>query len=96
MTTLSSVLGTIAAIASLLLTFIGFPAQIWKNFRRKSCEGIAPYLIYSAFVGYLTWGAYGISKPDWFLIASDVPGCFLTLILVIQLFVYKKKKLPDK
>lgn len=39
-------IGLLAMIASLMTVTLGMPAQIFKNFRRKNCEGLSPYLIY--------------------------------------------------
>jgi len=86
------ILGTLAMLASLLIIFLGFPAQIIKNYRRKSCDGLAPLLVYSACCGYTLWSAYGWVKPDWFLAISQTPGCILAFILLFQLFYYKNKK----
>lgn len=85
-----SKLGIIAALASLSIVLIGLPKQILENYRRKSCEGLAPSLIYSACCTYTLWGIYGWSKPDWFLFASQTPGSILSFILLFQLFKYKK------
>lgn len=87
-----SILGTVAAIASLSIIVWGLPKQIYLNYKRKSCEGLSPDLVWSAFVIYLTWGIYGWVKPDWFIVIADTPGCILACILVLQLFLYKKPK----
>lgn len=86
-----SVIGILAAIASLTIVLLGLPAQIIKNYRRKSCDGIDPSLIYSICVAYTLWSLYGWTKPDWFLAVSQTPGCVLAFILLFQLFHYRKK-----
>jgi len=83
--------GTAATVASLAIVLIGLPAQIVKNYRRKSCEGLAPPLIYSACCTYTLWGLYGWIKPDWFLAAAQTPGCVLAYVLLFQLLHYGKK-----
>ncbi len=85
-----SIIGTFAVIASLTIIVIGLPAQIYKNYKRKSCDGIAPSLIYSACCTYTLWGLYGWTKPDWFLVIAQTPGSILALILLLQLFRYRK------
>jgi hypothetical protein len=89
---LVSILGTLAAIASLTIIVWGLPKQIYLNYKRKSCEGLAPDLVYSAFVIYLFWGIYGWAKPDWFIVGADIPGAILSGILVWQLYYYRKKR----
>lgn len=85
------IIGIIATIASLTIVLLGLPAQIIKNYRRKSCDGIAPPLIYSACCSYMLWSLYGWTKPDWFLIIAHTPGCILAFVLLFQLLHYKKK-----
>ncbi len=85
------VIGTIATIASLAIVTVGLPAQIFKNYRRKSCDGLAPSLIYSACCTYTLWSIYGWTKPDWFLVVAQTPGCVLAFILLFQLFLYRKR-----
>ena len=85
-------IGVIATTASLVL-LLGFVSQIMKNYRRKSCEGLSTNLIYSACIAYTLWGVYGITKPDIYLILSQIPGAILSFILLFQLFYYKKKRI---
>jgi uncharacterized protein with PQ loop repeat len=82
--------GTLATAASLVIVGIGLPHQIYKNFRRKTCEGLAPSLIISAAISYTLWCIYGWTKPDLFLKIAQTPGCALALILLIQLIYYRK------
>jgi uncharacterized protein with PQ loop repeat len=86
-----NILGILAMIASLVIVFFGFPAQIIKNHSRKNCDGLAPSLVYSACCGYTLWSLYGWTKPDWFLAISQTPGCVFSLILLFQIFYYRRK-----
>jgi uncharacterized protein with PQ loop repeat len=88
---MTSVLGVLAVIASFVIVFYGTPAQIIKNWRRKSCAGLALPLFCQVFVAYTLWALYGLIKPDWFLVVSQVPGAILTLVLLLQFFYYRKK-----
>ncbi len=85
-------LGYIAAGVSLLLVFVGFPKQIFKNYQRKSCDGIDLTLAVSAFAAYTTWGVYGWSVGDKFLIWSQTPGAILSLILLVQFYLYRRNR----
>ena len=87
---MNSIIGIVATLASLIVIFFGLPAQILKNYRRKSTEGLSNNLIYSACSCYATWCLYGWTKPDYFLIIAQTPGIILSLILLYQLFLYKK------
>ena len=86
-----SVIGVLATIASLMIVVLGLPAQIIQNYRRKSCDGLAPSLIYAACCTYTLWSVYGWTKPDWFLAISQTPGCVLAFVLLVQLIIYRKK-----
>ena len=87
------IMGILAAAASLTIILVGMPKQIRMNYRRKSCEGIDPSLIYSVCVTYILWSIYGWTEPDWFLAVSQTPGAVLVLILLFQLFHYRKRKI---
>lgn len=87
-----STIGVLAMIASLTIIMLGLPAQIIKNYRRKSCEGLAPSLIYCAAVTYILWALYGWIKPDRFLAIAQTPGSVLALVLLFQLIYYRKRE----
>ncbi len=87
-----SVIGVTATISSLTIIALGLPAQIIKNYRRKSCSGLAPSLVFSACCSYTLWTLYGWTKPDWFLVVAQTPGCALAFILLFQLFRYRKRR----
>ncbi len=85
------IIGVIATVASLTIVLVGLPAQIIRNYRRKSCDGLAPSLVYAACCTYTLWSLYGWTKPDWFLAVSQTPGCVMSLILLFQLIRYRKR-----
>ena len=87
-----SVFGISAAIASLVVILLGLPAQIYRNYRRKSCDGLDQLLVYSVCITYTLWSLYGWTKPDWFIAVSQTPGCVLAFILLFQLFHYRGKR----
>lgn len=87
-------IGLLASIAALSTSFWGLPAQIVKNFKNKSSEGLSPSLIISSTISYGLWSAYGWTKEpmDWFIIASQTPGSVLFLVLLFQLYFYRDRK----
>jgi len=85
---MSSILGVLAMMVSLSVVFFGLTTQAWKNYRRKTCEGLSLTLMLITLLAYTTWSAYGISKPDWFLVSSQIPGAILALIIVCQCLFY--------
>ena len=89
------IFGLLAMCASLTLTILGFPAQIWKNYRKKNCDGVSPVMVICAMIAYTFFGLYGWTKPnqpDWFLAISQTIGFLATLTLLIQIIYYKHKK----
>ncbi|MEK7584247.1 MAG: PQ-loop repeat-containing protein [Patescibacteria group bacterium] len=82
------ILGTLAVCTSLTIVLLGLPRQIYRNWKRKSCEGIEPTLFYAVFCTYTLWGLYGFTKPDWFIFASQTPGFILTIVILVQLRRY--------
>lgn len=85
---MSAILGVLAMLVSLSVVFFGLTTQAWKNYRRKSCEGLSLTLMLVTLLAYTTWGAYGLSKPDWFLVSSQIPGVILSLVIVEQGLFY--------
>jgi uncharacterized protein with PQ loop repeat len=85
---MSAILGVLAMLVSLSVVFFGLTTQAWKNYQRKTCEGLSLTLMLVTLLASTTWGAYGISKPDWFLASSQMPGAILSLIIVGQCLFY--------
>lgn len=88
-----TIIGIVAVIASWTIIVMGFPAQIYSNFRRKTC-GLAPPLVYSVSFTYTMWSLYGWLRPDFFLALSQTPGLVLALVVLFQLQYYGREKLP--
>jgi uncharacterized protein with PQ loop repeat len=92
---MSEILGLLATAVSLSVVIFGLTTQAWKNYKRKSCEGLSFTLMLITLLAYSVWAAYGFSKPDWFLVASQTPGAILALVIVWQCLYYdhlSKKK----
>ena len=84
--------GTLAVVASLTIIIVGLPKQILRNYRRKSCDGLESLLVWCVFIAYTFWSLYGWTKPDWFIVSAQTPGCILSFILLFQLFCYRKRE----
>ena len=87
----TDLMGFLATLASLTIIVVGLPAQIIKNYQKKSADGIQSFLVWSIFVTYSLWTLYSWAKPDWFMVVAQTPGCVLSLILLFQLYYYKKR-----
>ena len=84
----SSIFGIIAMSVSLCVVFLGLTSQIWKNHKRKTCEGLSFTLMLVTLIAYSVWAVYGLTKPDWFLAASQTPGAILALVIIFQYLIY--------
>lgn len=82
-------IGFLAAAASWTITFFGLPAQIIKNYRRKSCDGISPVLIIAPCASYTLWSLYGLTKPDWIIVAAQAPGMVFAFTILAQMIYYR-------
>lgn len=87
-----AVFGAAAMIVSLTIVLVGLPAQILRNARRKSADGISPLLILCTVLTYSLWSLYAWTKPDWYLAAAQTPGAVISAILVGQYAWYTRKR----
>ena len=84
----STFFGICGAIASLAVVTVGLVHQIWMNYQRKTVEGLAPSLIYTALATYLSWSLYAWTKPDTFLKVTQTPGALIAIVLFVQYKIY--------
>lgn len=85
-------LGIVAVCFSLSLVFFGMTAQVIKNHRRKSCEGLSFVLTLTVFGAYMAWGLYGLAKPDYYLLSSQGVGVVMSGILLMQFWKYRNRR----
>jgi uncharacterized protein with PQ loop repeat len=82
-------LGIITIVISLIVTGLGLTAQVRKNHKRKSMEGLSLFYFSVLAVSYSFWVVYGISQRDFVLIIPMCIGSIMSWIVVIQFYVYK-------
>ena len=84
--------GTLAMISSIIYLCFGLPVQIFKNYKRKSTEGLSLFLIIFCASTLLMWSLYAWVKDpkDWYIIASNIPGLIFSIVLLFQFRVYRK------
>jgi uncharacterized protein with PQ loop repeat len=85
------VFGFCATIVSLVIILIGLPAQIYKNYKRRSVEGLSKTLFTGTVFSYLFWCLYAWTKGDAYLAWSQTPGLVLVCVLFSQFFLYGKR-----
>lgn len=83
-----------ATIASLTISLVGLPMQIWKNYKQGSTDGIATPLIFTTFLTYSLWSIHAWGKDDWNLLYAYFPGSICGIVLLGQYIYYKMKKKP--
>jgi len=83
--------GLIATTMSVLYMGFGVPAQILKNYKNRSVEGISFFMCVMLFLMCCSWLIYSLLKPDYFVFISNVPGFFAGIVILYQFYVYGKK-----
>ena len=80
-------LGRITLFAGIGMVALGFPAQIYSNWKAAEC-GIDPVLIVVALVLYAVRIPYQVSARAWYLLPADVLGLVASIVLVWQYITY--------
>ena len=87
-----NIIGIITVALSLIVTGLGLTAQVRKNKKRKSMEGLSFFYFFVLAISYSFWVIYGIVSEDWILIIPMTIGALMSWVLVIQFFMYRDKK----
>ena len=89
---MENLLGFIAMALGLVVTLLGFPMQILRNWKRKSVEDLSLPMWILFFLSSTTWVLYGYFRavPDYFLVIPSLFGGLFTGIIIIQIIIYKK------
>ena len=78
-------------IVSLLVVFIAFPSQAYKNYKTKNF-GISLVLVLFGVAIYLLRIPYTFIRHDYFILIPDIIGLLIHVLLIWQFFLYKKVK----
>lgn len=76
---------------SLVVTGIGLTAQVRKNARRQSTEGLSFFYFCILAISYSFWSVYGIALADWVLIVPMTLGAVMSWVLVGQFVLYDRQ-----
>lgn len=78
--------GTGAMVLGVLGGCIGLPVQLYKNWQRKSCEGLSLTFWLILYTNVWFWVMYAFSKvqTDWYLFVANVPGLVFISVLLWQ------------
>ncbi|MCR4314704.1 MAG: hypothetical protein NUV84_05705 [Candidatus Uhrbacteria bacterium] len=80
-------LGRLTLFCGIGMVFLGFPAQIYANYKAGEC-GIDPVLIIVALVLYAVRIPYQVSARAWYLLPADVLGLLASIVLLYQHLIY--------
>jgi uncharacterized protein with PQ loop repeat len=89
--TFAGIIGFLTLVIGILVKIMGLPDQIRKNSARKSTEGLSTTFMVLSFVAYLLWTLHGILQKDTVLILGQGLGILTTGIVLIQIYLYRKK-----
>ena len=89
---MEQIFGIIAMSLGLVVTMLGFPMQILKNWKSKSADDLSLPMWILFFLSSLTWVIYGYFReiPDYFLVIPSLFGSVLTGVIIVQIVLYKK------
>ncbi len=79
-------LGRAVLTFGILLSTIGFAAQIYKNYLDKA-NGISMIITLLALAVFMFRIPYSITKKAWHLIPADFCGVVASVVLVVQWFI---------
>ena len=75
---------------SLLIVFIAFPSQAYKNYKTKNF-GISLTLVLFGISIYLLRIPYTYIRKDYFILIPDLVGLLIHILLIWQFFLYRNK-----
>jgi uncharacterized protein with PQ loop repeat len=86
------IIGWIATIVTIAYTSYGLPVQFYKNYKKKSTEGLSPSMIVMMFLTFLSWVIYAAMKspPDFYIMVCNFIGAVWAFIILIQIWIYRK------
>lgn len=87
---ISTFVSVAATVASLSISLIGFPFQIWKNYKNKNTSGIAYLLFVLSFISYTLWSLRAFLISDWYMFIAYLPGVVFSIVILLQIYIYKK------
>ena len=88
-------LKAITIILSLVVTGLGLTSQGYKNYLRKSTEGLSFFYFFILAISYSFWSIYGFLQKDIVLIIPMSSGMIVSWVVVEQFLVYRKDKLKN-
>ena len=85
------ILGWIALSSMVVYASFGIFAQVIKNFKTKSTQGLSLVMIVLSFVTFFVWFLYGVMKPDFYIAVPNLIGSIITAMILLQFWIYRKE-----
>ena len=82
--------GTIAAVITVIYTCLGIPSQVVLNHRSKSTLGLSKATTFLSWLTFCIWVLYGTLKGDWYIVVSNLPGVIFVSIILVQFVLYSR------
>jgi uncharacterized protein with PQ loop repeat len=85
------VMGWIATIVTITYTSYGLPVQFYKNYKKKSTEGLSLSMIIMMFMTFLSWVICAAMKspPDYYIMVCNSIGAVGVFFIMIQFWMYR-------
>jgi uncharacterized protein with PQ loop repeat len=93
-----NIMGWIATIVTITYTSYGLPVQFFKNYKKKSTQGLSLSMIIMMFMTFLSWVIYAAMKspPDYYIMVCNFIGAVGVLCILIQFWLYRNPQKPTK
>ncbi len=92
---LKVIASTLVSASSVFINVLGLSSLSWKIHKRKSLGNVSQTFIYSMSFSTIALFFYGLVYKDPFVYIPEGIGTVFCIILIMQLFIYKKNEPPD-
>ena len=83
--------GNLTLFFAMAMTFVGFPSQIWKQYREKK-SGVSMPLALLATAVYASRFCYGTTIKSWYIATPDFFGLLFSMVVIYQIHHYKEPR----
>lgn len=83
---------TFIGITASVFTATALIPQLIKMIREKKAEDVSYLMLIVLFIGHCLWIYYGVLKKDTIIIASNIFGLCVDIIVSILTFKYKHQR----
>jgi MtN3 and saliva related transmembrane protein len=77
-------------IAAAAITTAGFIPQIIKGYKTKHLKDLSYEMNFLLTIGFGMWLIYGIARKDMVIVAANIAGVILNLVLITMKWHYSR------